>query len=452
MEKKFTDQELESFKKQAKNCFEKFVNITERELDDVEKMCVEEQYFLLMQFKNILEKHLTNKYGEKVVTQVIDINTLVFDNEGIDVAALCAEFSNMLTLESFSGENISVSIQILACTNTGGKIRCELKDHGTEVSKEMEERLKRIKQILKDASNPSLEKFDDKEDFPYTPLLKYTSLKQKEKYFGEIEEINDINSFFRWIYAEKMTSLVVEDEDCEFFYRGQADASWSVSSSLRREWKGEEKYIDFICRHFNDQQGNLRDSKFDNVQEMFSFMQHYGKCTPFIDFTSNIDVALHFAFSEEIASKPECEKAINDYVSIYKIQGRRFQNVEEMIGYICCNEKGPTPNDFKSASLLDFLNTPYPVWERETEMRRTTNERMDAQKGILCYSGKYASLPLELGLQKLYGACKDLHGGKELECYMIKCTHIHRKLIHPIREYLVFMGITDKALNLPQEK
>ena len=92
MEKKFTDQELESFKKQAKNCFEKFVNITERELDDAEKMYVEEQYFLLMQFKNILEKYLTNKYGEKVVTQVIDIDKLVFDNEGIDVTALYEEF------------------------------------------------------------------------------------------------------------------------------------------------------------------------------------------------------------------------------------------------------------------------------------------------------------------------------------------------------------------------
>lgn len=449
MEKKFTDQELESFKKQAKNCFEKFVNITERELDDAEKMYVEEQYFLLMQFKNILEKYLTNKYGEKVVTQVIDIDKLVFDNEGIDVTALCEEFSDMLTLESFSGENISVSVQI---RNIGNKIYCELKNHDTEVSKEKKKSIEALVVSIHNSFNSSLESFDDKEDFPYTPLLKYTSLKQKEKYFGEIEEINDINSFFRWIYAEKMTSLVVEDEDCEFFYRGQADASWSVSSSLRREWKGEEGYIEFICRHCNDQQDNLRNKKFDNIQEMFSFMQHYGKRTPFIDFTSDIDVALHFAFSKKIDPNPECEKAINDYVSIYKIQGRRFQNVEEMIGCLCCNEKGPTPNDFRSASLCDFLHTPYPVWEREIEVRRTTNERMSAQKGILCYCGKYASLPLELGLQKLYGACKDLHGEKELECYMIKCTHIHRKLICPIREYLLFMGITDKALNLPQER
>ena len=127
MEKKFTDQELESFKRQSKNCFKQFMNATGMELDDVGKMDIEEQYFLLMQFKNILEKHLTNKYGEKVVTQVIDINTLVFDNEGIDVTALCEEFSDMLTLESFSGKNISVSVQI---RSTGNKIHCELKNHG----------------------------------------------------------------------------------------------------------------------------------------------------------------------------------------------------------------------------------------------------------------------------------------------------------------------------------
>src|SRR5215469_15080320 len=95
-----------------------------------------------------------------------------------------------------------------------------------------------------------------------------------------------------------------------YFYRGQADASWYLQSSLERivgsNWSAEtaRKFEDFALKSFRPK-FHLYDR--ENVQPgsklaWLSIMQHYGVPTRLLDFTESPYVALYFALEALVPS------------------------------------------------------------------------------------------------------------------------------------------------------
>lgn len=113
-------------------------------------------------------------------------------------------------------------------------------------------------------------------------------------------------------------------DQLEVFYRGQA-SDWELKSKLQREKEEEEKKTkqevnvsDFFLENAT---WNKEYSVFENI----AHMQHYGKPTRFLDFTTSIDVALYFAC--------ESQKQEDGVIYCCSYQGRNcaFYDVELMM-------------------------------------------------------------------------------------------------------------------------
>lgn len=80
----------------------------------------------------------------------------------------------------------------------------------------------------------------------------------------------------------------------QFYYRGHADIDWELVPTIVRS-KGKATECSEIRRAMNDGKWLLKDSMFVNIARM----QHYGYETRFLDYTTNLDVALYFACSDK---------------------------------------------------------------------------------------------------------------------------------------------------------
>lgn len=114
------------------------------------------------------------------------------------------------------------------------------------------------------------------------------------------------------------------NDQLKVFYRGQAK-NWELKSKLQRIIEDREKEIkqkitvsDFLLENAS---WNKERSAFENI----AHMQHYGKPTRFLDFTTSMDVSLYFA----------CEKERNEngvlYCCSYFVRNCESYEVELMM-------------------------------------------------------------------------------------------------------------------------
>ena len=94
-----------------------------------------------------------------------------------------------------------------------------------------------------------------------------------------------------------------------FYFRGQSDACFRVTSSIQRAWHKDEnwrKRADDLCfREFSTDLVNFAKNRLSakwkisslTDHEIWGYLQHYYCPTPFIDFSFEPLVALHFATS-----------------------------------------------------------------------------------------------------------------------------------------------------------
>ena len=92
-----------------------------------------------------------------------------------------------------------------------------------------------------------------------------------------------------------------------FIYRGQSDSNWKLESTFQRETKG--KCVDPYSHYENFRQlarGKLAEQSLlqktqetEYINELWAVGQHLGLKTPLLDWTTNLYVALFFAFEKE---------------------------------------------------------------------------------------------------------------------------------------------------------
>lgn len=296
------------------------------------------------------------------------------------------------------------------------------------------------------------------------------------------------------------------------YFRGQADGSWKLYSSMQREWQIRE-----LCHRFNSY-SEMTSAFLEYAKEFYSLqlkayckaftdisiisvLQHYGAPTPFIDWTSNYKVALYFASQTDGLC---CGNETSSFISIYSLnigQGAETPNndltsfsklilmaknlggeIEEALKDVSNSMVGKNFEEqwIESATRYDFWKQ-YELWMEETDdyFMKISNPRSDLQSGSFLYSKE-----VDQSLDKLFegtkvtdGKCessKTLHldsfdnnywnpsskpkyyteNESEPQCFLpkIQCLDIHKSVVPQIKEYLKDCNITKQSLGLDSDE
>lgn len=155
-----------------------------------------------------------------------------------------------------------------------------------------------------------------------------------------------------------------------FFFRGVSNSSYKIYSSMQRCWfirkeKGQnismQELSDEIFRRFNNSAilidaFNKEVAHPSNISNLakWSFIQHFGGPSHFVDFTPDINSALFFSLpksEEEGFSSNETD--LNNYISIYIYPDNPMQNGNLNTMYESSSKKG---RDLLSESIEKYPN------------------------------------------------------------------------------------------------
>lgn len=175
-----------------------------------------------------------------------------------------------------------------------------------------------------------------------------------------------------------------------FIYRGHADSSWKLESTLERtigdNWsselakKFEDHYLNLFKSKYHIYNGNEHEPK--SKLAWLSVMQHYGAPTRLIDFTESPYIALYFALEAY-------DPLLKNDLSIYAIDYNAI--MDESLAYISKRDSSfkKTRNEIigRQDELFDDVVDRFSyevVWITEP---LELNARIDRQSGTFLISG-----------------------------------------------------------------
>ncbi len=215
-----------------------------------------------------------------------------------------------------------------------------------------------------------------------------------------LEDINEIIADYNCFYKLPRQGRTDEDDPSVYlqtFFRGQSNESWKIRASIEGEKEQEYKILaDFESRH----DGSLFD--------LIAFVQHYRTGTRFIDFTTDKDVALYFACSENMNKdgalfiwcyaphKAEWYTAcvLTELAQIKNDSMMSVQELSEMIlrKYPKVNNMYKETIDLNTA-IVSFLDHGFMVVPPETA--KENNLRLKRQNGCFYVCGVKFECPLD---------------------------------------------------------
>lgn len=247
-------------------------------------------------------------------------------------------------------------------------------------------------------------------------LEEYKDFKSKGKFFADCECINNTTKL-REILG-KLKSV----KGKQYLFRGVSEAKYKLYTSGQREYIQNEyhllgvKYPNFMqsLLYILADDADLKAyNTIANIQTnasyYFTYLQHYGAPTPYIDFTTDVFVALFFSCHNPHFVPSDNE--IDNYLSLYYVEKGDIEYVVDKyngVFGITRKDKGSYQqraknDDFPnlSFSTLQKLGAFYIDSERKRGdfgnkrfIFRMPNRNMLAQKGVLIYNADDSN-PLE---------------------------------------------------------
>jgi len=249
-------------------------------------------------------------------------------------------------------------------------------------------------------------------------LPEYDNLKDKREHFNVIK-IDSVDEF---------KTVLTEHSDSKGIYRGVSSSKYKIYTSLQRQnFKKSVKEFnseDYLSRVRNN---SLIKKYFKTFKippsklSIWSYLQHYGAPTPYIDFSTNFAKSMYFAIEKFKIDEFKSIDDFSDRYSIYFIENsdldlitipkviESFKKVKKATVDFFENYD-PRDDSFSYDDLIQHLDRIFDINvlniflidhnEDFTEVYNTYNNiRIVAQEGLFI-NNTYSDLPLEEALKE----------------------------------------------------
>ncbi len=287
-------------------------------------------------------------------------------------------------------------------------------------------------------------------------LQVFETIKEKKKAF-DYEQITSFDAV-----VKKVDEINERQKSRPIYFRGQANASWKIYSSAQREWitreldKQYNDYAAFIRRLLDFSKTNYalflkNECKIVTDISIFSVLQHYGAPTPFVDWTSDYNVALYFASQ----TAEQClGNELNSFVSIYWLEvgdgpatpnndlyplSKVLEDYRQKINVSMQNlgvSSSQIEQFYKNATQFSVWGNLPILWieESDEDYMKISNHRYDLQNGAFIFNkDSNKSLDEIFDGHELTNIPTQYDG---LLLPKIHCIDIHKSVLPKIKKYL----------------
>lgn len=298
--------------------------------------------------------------------------------------------------------------------------------------------------------------------YPIHTSLKWSTVEDKQAIYGD--KLTVVSDF------SDLKKALDEGKNNHCFFRGQRNSMWKLVSSAQRIWrtlrnvKPNTKYETGFGRFLSER--ILKWKKRINVNSrlevkdhhLWGFLQHYSASTPFLDFSSNPLVALHFATRHHSGNDPfsiylwnglqQKSDHINDLMDLDDFIGTMPDKDSEEFTYWgqlhpsrsdCSRAREFDPNDDEGEVIFE-INKSGKQWPS-----CITEGRMTLQEGLFVFFPRQ-----EISLDEFVADHKLGSNGMASSCIFsnLRCIDCDSRLINEVKEMLKENNVTDETLGL----
>lgn len=248
-------------------------------------------------------------------------------------------------------------------------------------------------------------------------LPTYSRFDEKEKNF----KLTKVDSLEDWkkVY-QKLSST-------EGIFRGISNSSYKIFTSLQRQiiindLAGKFSLDEYINKF---RENELLKKYFDTFRispsklSIYSYLQHYGAPTPYLDFTKDINKAIYFAIEKLDSSTFRKDDSLDDYFSILHIDKSDLEILEipEVIESLKGLKKYHIEalshyEDYSTDLMINYIDAIFSIntckiflIDNEEEFHDIYNTynniRIIAQEGLFIHNN-YPDKPLEVALKEFF--------------------------------------------------
>ncbi len=264
--------------------------------------------------------------------------------------------------------------------------------------------------------------------------------------FSLLERITTGSHFDDWYKRSKK-----EYSGENVIFRGMPEARYKLFTSSQRLLcyrdlsrfqvnKLEKDYFNFLMtlkREALEWNGKLIPNFYKNAGvvlndfAMFSFMQHHGIPTPLLDFTTDIDIGLYFAFRG--TQLTPSNDLVDNFVYLYVIDTKSNNlNLTDPIGHDLASV-------YDKSKLILFAEVKEPIEDSSSQRPRFTNTNFNIinQKGVFVFN-YHPWMPICPGIPREIKPTPHLPD--------IKCIDIHKSIKERILSKIAENGILEDRL------